>query len=87
MATSPSSGTRVHRTDTIDLTLSKGPPPVEVPNVVDMQRGEAVSKLQSLGFKVKVDEGIVTPLDRVYSQDPTPGTMLSKGSTVTLSIF
>ncbi|MCB0917205.1 MAG: Stk1 family PASTA domain-containing Ser/Thr kinase [Actinobacteria bacterium] len=87
VATSPSSGTRVHRTDTIDLTLSKGPPPVEVPNVVDMQRGEAVSKLQSLGFKVKVDEGIVTPLDRVYSQDPTPGTMLSKGSTITLSIF
>ncbi len=44
-------------------------------------------KLQGGRLQGQVQEGIVTPLDRVYSQDPVPGEMLPKGSTVTISIF
>ena len=53
----------------------------------DTPRAEAIAQLQALGLKVRVDEGIVTPLDRVYSQDPTPGSSAPVGSTVTLSVF
>jgi serine/threonine-protein kinase len=69
------------------LIVSEGPPPVTVPNVIDQPRAEAIAQLQALGLKVRVDEGIVTPLDRVYSQDPTPGSSAPVGSTVTLSVF
>ena len=71
----------------MQLIVSEGPPPVTVPNVIDQPRAEAIAQLQALGLKVRVDEGIVTPLDRVYSQDPTPGSSAPVGSTVTLSVF
>ncbi len=86
-AVSPEVGTEVARGSTVAITISKGPPPVEVPRVVDMRRADAVSKLKAAGFTVRVQEGIVTPLNRVYSQDPPPGEFRPKGSTVTISIF
>ena len=87
MAVDPPIGQEVEKGTTVTLTISQGPPPVEVPRVVDMRRGDAVELLRSKGFQVRVQEGIVTPLDRVYSQDPPPGEVLPKGSTVTISIF
>lgn len=87
ISTSPKAGTSMLRGDTVQLIVSEGPPPVTVPNVIDQPRAEAIAQLQALGLKVRVDEGIVTPLDRVYSQDPTPGSSAPVGSTVTLSVF
>ncbi|MDZ7578941.1 MAG: PASTA domain-containing protein, partial [Candidatus Nanopelagicales bacterium] len=83
----PRPGKTVPRGSEVALTVSEGPPPVVVPNVVDMPRAQAVATVQSAGLKVRIEEGIVTPLDRVYSQDPPGGTSIPKGSTVTLSIF
>ena len=67
--------------------MSKGPPPVTVPNLIDMNRDKAVSTLQGLGLKAKVIAGAATPLDRVYSQDPPAGTKIPRGSTVTIRII
>jgi beta-lactam-binding protein with PASTA domain len=86
-AVAPEAGTEVAKGSTVALTVSKGPPPVEVPRVVDMKRDDAIAKLRAAGFQVRVQEGIVTPLNRVYSQDPPPGEFRPKGSTVTISIF
>lgn len=86
-ATNPPAGTEVEKGSPVTLVISKGPPPVEVPRVLDLKRQDAINKLQAAGFKVKVLEGIVTPLDRVYSQDPSPGEIRPKGSTVSISIF
>jgi beta-lactam-binding protein with PASTA domain/tRNA A-37 threonylcarbamoyl transferase component Bud32 len=83
----PKVGTEVAKGSTVALTVSKGPPPVEVPRVVDMKRDDAIARLRNAGFQVRVQEGIVTPLNRVYSQDPPPGEFRPKGSTVTISIF
>ncbi len=85
--TVPAPGTTLYRGDRIELVVSEGPPPVQVPNVVDLPREQAVSTLKAAGFKVKVSEGIVTPLDRVFETDPAPGTLAPAGSTVTVSIF
>lgn len=87
ISTSPKAGATVFRGDTVQLTVSEGPPPVTMPNVVDMPKAQAVAELEALGLKVRADEGIVTPLGRVYSQDPPAGSSVPVGDTVTLSIF
>ena len=83
----PKPGTTVDSGTSVALTVSKGPPPVEVPRLLDLRRKEAVAKLESLGLKAKVVTGDATPLNRVYSQDPPEGTMIPKGSTVTIRII
>ena len=87
IAQTPSPGTVVNSGSAVALTVSKGPPPVTVPNLVDMPRAKAVSTLKRLGLKAKVVAGAATPLNRVYSQDPAPGTEIPKGSTVTIRII
>lgn len=87
MALNPPVGQVVAKGSTVTMTVSKGPPPVVVPNVVDLRREDAVRELEAKGFRVQVNAGIITPLNRVYSQDPPPGETRPKGSTVTISIF
>ncbi len=85
--TVPLGGAKVFRGDRVELIVSDGPPPVEVPDVVDLPREEAVSELEAAGFKVEISEGIVTPLDRVFETDPDAGSLAPAGSTITISVF
>ena len=87
ISTTPGKGERVDVGGTVTLVVSKGPPPVEVPYLIDMPRDDAVYLLDSLGFEVVINEPAFTPLDRVISQDPSSGTMLPFGSTVTITII
>jgi serine/threonine-protein kinase len=84
---SPSSGTTVPKGSGVKLVVSDGPPPVPVPSVVDMQKEQAIATLRGSGFDVKVNEGIVTPLNRVYAQEPRGGASAPRGSTITITIF
>jgi len=83
----PKPGVLVQGGDTVELVVSKGPPPVTVPNLIDMPRKRAVATLQGLGLKVNVVAGDFTPLNRVISQTPPAGTEIPKGSTVTIRII
>ena len=85
--TVPLGGAKVFRGDRVELIVSDGPPPVEVPDVVDLPREEAVRELEAAGFKVEISEGIVTPLDRVFETDPEAGSLAPAGSTITISVF
>lgn len=87
ISTTPGKGEKVDVGGTVSLVISKGPPPVEVPYLIDMPRDDAVYLLDSLGFEVVINEPAFTPLDRVISQDPSSGTMLPYGSTVTITII
>jgi serine/threonine-protein kinase len=87
MGQSPAPGTTVLAGSSVELLVSKGPPPVVVPNLIDMRRKAAVSELEKLGLKAKVEAGDFTPLNRVISQVPTAGSEVPKGSTVTLRII
>jgi len=80
------SGTRAHRTDTIQLTISSGPPMVAVPRVIDMHTDAAVAALEAVGFRVETrrQTGTIT-LDRVLAQD-TIG-YAPQGSTIVLTII
>jgi len=83
----PSSGEKVDVGGTVTLVVSKGPPPVEVPYLIDMFREEAVALIESLGLVANVQEGPFTPLNRVINQDPRAGSFIPVGSTVTITII
>jgi eukaryotic-like serine/threonine-protein kinase len=83
----PKTGTIVGSGSRVSLVVSKGPPPVEVPNLIDMPRGRALSVLKKLGLVADVVQGDFSPLNRVISQDPAAGTSIPKGSTVTIRII
>lgn len=83
----PKAGTIVDSGSAVALIVSKGPPPVTVPNLVDMPRDRAVATLRGLGLRAKVVEGDFSPLNRVISQTPSPGSSVPKGSTVTIRII
>jgi len=63
-------------------------PTVNVPRVVGLTADEAKSKLQELGLGVvtRKDTQAAEPAGVVVSQDPSAGTVLEKGSRVTLTI-
>jgi len=83
----PGEGTVVDSGSTVDLVVSKGPPPVTVPNLIDMPRDKAVATLSNLGLKARVLEGDFSPLNRVISQSAAAGSEVPKGSTITLRII
>ena len=84
---SPKAATVVDSGSTVEIVVSKGPPPVEVPNLIDMRRKAAVEELQRLGLKAEIDDGQVTRLNRVFDQSPSPGEMVPRGTTVILRII
>ncbi|MBB1258536.1 Stk1 family PASTA domain-containing Ser/Thr kinase [Streptomyces alkaliterrae] len=87
-STNPAAGTKAPRDSVITLTMSKGPAPVEVPDVTGQDADDARKTLSDAGFKVEEkavasgteDEGTVT------EQDPSGGTKVQKDSTVTISV-
>ena len=83
----PKEGAIVDSGTRVALVVSKGPPPVTVPNLIDMPRQKAITTLQRLGLRPNVVEGDFSPLNRVISQDPSPGSVIPKGSTVTIRII
>lgn len=83
----PGEGTVVDSGSSVTLVVSKGPPPVTVPNLIDMPRDKAVATLRNLGLKARVLEGDFSPLNRVISQSAAAGSEVPKGSTVTLRII
>lgn len=83
----PQAGTTVDSGSTVALVVSKGPPPVEVPDLIDLRRGAAVEALERLGLRAQIDDGEFTRLNRVFDQSPSPGQLVPRGSTVTLRII
>jgi serine/threonine-protein kinase len=83
---SPASGT-AFKNDTISLVVSKGPPLVEVPSVIGMQRGQATAKLKEAGFDVKVTKVLGGYFVTVRFQNPDAHAPAPRGSTVTITII
>ncbi len=86
-AQNPGPGTVVVEDTQVRINVSKGPRPVEVPNVVGNPYDQAASVLQRAGFGVtRVDVASDQTAGIVVDQDPAGGTSSSKGATVTLSV-
>jgi serine/threonine-protein kinase len=88
IAQAPAPGARVSEGSTVHVTLSAGPPPVNVPGVVGQPASSAGSSLAKAGLRYSTTSvpapgskpGIVT------RQSPQPGTSVPHGSTVGLSV-
>jgi serine/threonine-protein kinase len=85
ISSSPKAGTEVRAETVIDLVVSKGLPPVEVPNVVGSTFDAASAELAGLGLQIrKVDERYRdgTTAGEVLSQSPASGARVVKGTTI-----
>lgn len=81
----PSNGT-LYRGDKVTLVVSKGPVLIAVPKVVGKQRGAAAAELRAAGFQVSFNEVLGGFFGTVRGSDPAAGTMVPKGTTITLTI-
>ena len=87
LATAPKAGDVVVQGTSVRVNVSKGPRPIEVPNVIGQAFESAESTLLGAGFAVdradvedSADPGIVV------GQDPPAGSEQGRGSTVTLQV-
>jgi serine/threonine-protein kinase len=83
---SPASGTLPPR-GKVTLTVSKGPAPVPVPNVVNDSVAEATRTLERAGFKVSIRTNVPGGPNVVLQQSPGAGSEQPKGSTISLDVF
>jgi eukaryotic-like serine/threonine-protein kinase len=88
ISSNPNPGARLKRAAPVDLKVSKGPHPVQVPNFVGQQQDQAVAALKDLNLKNKiiVQQNEQAPAGQVLSQDPPPGADGRVGDTVTLVV-
>jgi eukaryotic-like serine/threonine-protein kinase len=85
----PAANSSAAKESTVTLQVSNGPPQVDVPSVVGETAQQAVSDLESAGFKVTqqyVTVGDPTQDGIVQSQTPDGGSQATKGQTVTIEI-
>ncbi|WP_030702572.1 MULTISPECIES: Stk1 family PASTA domain-containing Ser/Thr kinase [unclassified Streptomyces] len=81
---SPGEETEAAEGDTVELTVSKGPRMLDVPDVTGRDVDEARSTLEEAGFEVKVDRPFLSFSDTVASQSVDGGEQAPEGSTITV---
>ncbi|GAA4957651.1 Stk1 family PASTA domain-containing Ser/Thr kinase [Streptomonospora halophila] len=84
--TSPRGGQSADPGSTVDLVISTGPEQVAVPDMANMTQEEAQSALDDAGLTASFQEEASDSVDpgRVIRQDPSAGTEVDPGSTVTV---
>jgi beta-lactam-binding protein with PASTA domain len=84
----PEPNTKLEKGKQVLIWISKGPPPVQIPNVKNQPADQAKFELENLGFQVSVakDYSTTVPKDEVISTDPPAGRSVDKGSTVVMTV-
>ena len=89
IAQSPVGGTSVAITSAVNLSVSTGPAPVAVPNVVGLTLADATTAITAAGLvlgTVKMVRSDTVPSGSVISQSPAAGTSVARGSAVNLTV-
>lgn len=79
---SPGEGVEAAEGDTVELTVSKGPRMLVVPDVTGRDVDEARSTLEEAGFAVKVDRPFLSFSDTIASQSVDGAERAPEGSTI-----
>ena len=76
ITTDPPPGTLLRRDAAVNVIVSKGPEPIDIPDWTGRNGDRAVAALTRLGFDVQRDDQYndTVPLGRVISQSPNSGT-------------
>jgi serine/threonine-protein kinase len=85
LASDPKPSTEVRPGDAVDLRVSKGPQPIDIPDYTGKSTSSAKHALHKLGFDVQVshEHSDSVPAGDVVSQSPSSGTGF-RGDTVKL---
>src|SRR5262249_26531126 len=86
---SPQPDTAATKGATVNITLSSGPPQVQVPDVIGYTSQQAVQTLESAGFKVQQQTLSVSDPSQnniVQQQNPAGGSQATKGGIVTITV-
>jgi serine/threonine-protein kinase len=89
LSQAPAAGTTVNRGSRVTITVSRGTPKVEVPDVTGRSKDEASGILQGAGFTVAVKEIKTTDptqVGKVIRQKPGARSQRKKGSPVTIYV-
>ncbi len=73
----------------IEVVPSKGPEPREVPNLSGLDMAQVTAELDALRLETVQDDDVFSddvPVGFVVQQQPAPGTMVERGSTVTVQV-
>ncbi|MDQ5833018.1 MAG: PASTA domain-containing protein, partial [Actinomycetota bacterium] len=83
----PKAGDVVERNQSVTVFISSGPEAVAVPDVTGLSRETAEGRISDAGLTPNVEEQeSEEPEGEVISQDPTGGTEVDRGATVTITI-
>jgi beta-lactam-binding protein with PASTA domain len=85
----PSARTLVAAGSTVNLVVSSGPAPVNVPNVVGLAQAAASSAVAAAGLTsgaVTTASSATVPKGSIISQSPAAGTSVAAGSVVNLTV-
>jgi serine/threonine-protein kinase len=86
--TDPAPGSSLKRDTVVNIQISKGAEPIEVPNVIGKSVEEATAILQAAGFVVNQENKFpIAPFKIVYSQNPPALSNVVKGSVITIKII
>ncbi|MGH3327475.1 MAG: PASTA domain-containing protein, partial [Streptomycetales bacterium] len=89
ISASQDEGTQLRPDTPVDLVVSKGAPPISVPNVVGAAPADAVAALEATGLTGQVvgeAYSDTVPAGQVASQDPASGQAVAPGATVALTV-
>src|SRR5262249_18308819 len=88
VGTLPKAGEKIRVTDQLTLQISKGPHPVQIPDLTGVKQSDAVKTLHQDGFTTQIthDYSDTVPKGYVISTQPPKGTMLQPGKHVMLVI-
>ena len=87
MSQQPLAGSSAAKGSAVDLTVSQGPAPVSVPDVVGLTQSVAVAQLVAAQLQVgtlTTSSSSTVPIGQVLSQVPAAGTSVAKGTSVAL---
>jgi serine/threonine protein kinase/beta-lactam-binding protein with PASTA domain len=86
---SPAPGQQLRAGGVVTLTVSKGPEPAHVPNVVSMNVDDARAALKKLGLTLNIVDKQVSdtiPEDTIMSQAQAPNALADRGSAIDVMV-
>lgn len=83
----PAGGNQAAKGSAVTIYISSGPQQIKVPKLIGLTQTEAVAKVQALGLVesiLMVNNTDPTTTGKVQDQDPSAGTTVNKGATITI---
>jgi serine/threonine-protein kinase len=90
ISSEPAPGAELAQGDTVSIVVSLGPEPVETPGLVGLTYQQSAELLRQVGLEPPAEPGReyseTVAEGMVCAQDPPPGTVLERGTTVALTV-